>query len=173
MDSDLQRLQEALTSATHGMSVAKLTWRPGDQWSTAEILEHLYLSYRGTVKGMERCLQEGKPLARTPTLRERFMTTVVVGLGYMPTGRKAPQVAVPRGTPAEQVSKDMAAQIAAMDDAIRRCEARFGGRTPVLDHPILGPLNTRQWRKLHWVHGQHHLKQIRKLRAAGKAAVTQ
>jgi hypothetical protein len=51
-----------------------------------------------------------------------------------------------------------------MDDQIAKCEARFGKRTRVLDHPILGPLTGRQWRKFHWVHGQHHLKQIHKLR---------
>jgi len=173
MNSHLERLQAALTLATVDMTTAELTWRPGDKWNAAEVLEHLYLSYRGTVKGMERCLHEGKPLARTPTLRERFFTTVVVGLGYMPSGRKSPQVAVPRGTPPEQVSKDIAVQIAAMDDAIQRCEAKFGPRTPVLDHPILGPLNPCQWRKLHWVHGRHHLKQIRKLRAAGKMALSE
>jgi len=164
MDSHLQRLQDTLAAAMRGLTAEQLTWHPEGKWSTAEVLEHLYLSYRGTVKGMERCLREQKPLARTPTLRERWMTTVVVGMGFMPKGRKAPEVAVPRGTPAEQVSREIVAQILAMDDAIRRCEMQFGKRIPVLDHPILGPLTTRQWRKLHWVHGRHHVKHIWKLR---------
>jgi hypothetical protein len=34
----------------------------------------------------------------------------------------------------------------------------------LLDHPILGPLNATQWRKLHLVHGRHHLKQLLHLR---------
>jgi len=167
MDSHLQRLQDALTAAMRGMTAEQLTWHPEGKWSAAEVLEHLYLSYRGTVKGIERCLQAKKPLARTPTLRERWMTTVVVGIGFMPSGQKAPQVAVTRGIPVEQVSKGIAAQIVAMDDALQRCETQFGTRTPVLDHPILGPLSTRQWRKLHWVHGRHHVKQIWKLREQG------
>jgi len=52
----------------------------------------------------------------------------------------------------------------AMDAIIAQCEARFGGRVHVLDHPILGPLSAAQWRKLHVVHGQHHLKQLVRLR---------
>jgi hypothetical protein len=30
-----------------------------------------------------------------------------------------------------------------------------------MDHLILGPLTAGQWRKFHWVHGQHHARQIR------------
>src|SRR5947207_10653414 len=63
MDSYLHRLQQAITSATRGMTIEQLTSRAEGKWSAAEILEHLYLTYSGTVKGMERCLQLGKPLA--------------------------------------------------------------------------------------------------------------
>jgi hypothetical protein len=31
---------------------------------------------------------------------------------------------------------------------------------------ILGPLTIRQWRKFHLIHGRHHIKQIRAIRAA-------
>jgi hypothetical protein len=51
-----------------------------------------------------------------------------------------------------------------MDEAIAQCESRFGKQNRLLDHPILGPLTGRQWRKFHWVHGHHHLKQIQGLR---------
>ena len=51
-----------------------------------------------------------------------------------------------------------------MDAIIGQCEALFGPRVHVLDHPILGPLSASQWRKLHLVHGQHHLKQLLRLR---------
>jgi hypothetical protein len=47
-----------------------------------------------------------------------------------------------------------------MDAIIAQCEARFGRRVQVLDHPILGPLTAPQWRKLHLVHGRHHQKQV-------------
>jgi hypothetical protein len=91
-------------------------------------------------------------------------TFAVTGLGHLPEGRKSPKHALPRGMAAEEVVREIGPRISAMDDQIAKCEARFGKRTRVLDHPILGPLTGRQWQKFHWVHGQHHLKQIHKLR---------
>jgi hypothetical protein len=64
----------------------------------------------------------------------------------------------------DEVTRGITPQIAAMDEIIAQCEARFGKRTLLLDHPVLGPLTARQWRKFHWIHGRHHLKQIKELR---------
>jgi hypothetical protein len=164
MDAYLQRLQEAIASATLGMTAEDLQRHPEGKWSTAEVLEHLYLTYTGTAKGFERCLQAGKPLARTPMLKDRMSAFVVTGLGHLPAGRKAPERTQPRGMPPDEVSRDIGPRISAMDEVIGQCEARFGKRTRVLDHPVLGPLTARQWRKFHWVHGRHHVKQIQKLR---------
>ena len=167
MDRHLQRLQDAIGDATDGITSEQLTRHPQGKWCAAEVLEHLYLTYRATVKGCERCLQEGKPRARIPTLQHRLGTTVVVGLGYMPKGRKGPERSMPRGMPIEEVVKVIGPEIAAMDEAIAQCEDQFGKRTRILDHPFLGPLTARQWRKFHWVHGRHHLKQIWELRRMG------
>ena len=71
MDSYLERLQQAIASATHGMSDEELTRQPEGKWSAAEVLEHLYLTYTGTQKAFERCLKAGKPLAGAPTLKQR------------------------------------------------------------------------------------------------------
>jgi len=168
MDSYLERLQKALASATRGMSSEELTRHPEGgshgKWSAAEVLEHLYLTYAGTVKGFERCLQAGKPLATPITLKQQARITLVTELGYLPKGRKAPEPATPKGMSPDKVMAEIGSQIAAMGRLIAQCEARHGARTRVLNHPILGPLTARQWRKFHWVHGQHHIKQISKLR---------
>ena len=164
MDAYLQRLLEAIASATRDMSAEDLRRHPEGKWSTAEVLEHLYLTYTGTTKAFERCLQAGEPQARTPMLQDRVRAFVVTELGHLPEGRKSPKHALPRGMPVEEVVCEIGPRISSMDDQIAQCEARFGKRTRVLDHPILGPLTGRQWRKFHWVHGRHHLKQIHKLR---------
>jgi hypothetical protein len=164
MDAYLERLRAAITSAILGMTAEDLVRHPDGKWSTAEVLEHLYLTYTGTVKGFERCLQAGKPLARTPIVKDRMRVFVVTGLGHLPEGRKAPERTQPRGMAADEVTREIGPSISAMDELIAQCEARFGKRTRVLDHPVLGPLTARQWRKFHWVHGCHHLKQIQKLR---------
>jgi hypothetical protein len=164
MDSRLDKLKESLQSAVEGMSSEQLSWHPPGKWCVAELLEHLYLTYTGTIKGFERVVKNGKPLASRASMAQRMQTLVVVGLGHMPAGRKAPAMVLPKGLPAEEVRNQIGAKMAAMDAIIAQCEARFGRRVRLLDHPLLGPLSAPQWRKLHLVHGQHHLKQILQLR---------
>jgi hypothetical protein len=165
MDFYLRRLQDAIGSITAGMSPEMLGRRPqADKWSAGEVLEHLYLTYTGTIKGFENCLAADKPLARARTWKDRARTMVVVGLGHMPEGRKSPKNAMPRGLPCDRVLAEFSAKLAAMDALISQAEEKFGSDAALIDHPILGPLCARQWRKFHWVHGRHHLKQLQRLR---------
>jgi hypothetical protein len=172
MDRRLDKLKQSLESALEGMSSEQWSWHPPGKWSAAEILEHLYLTYTGTIKGFERVMTSGKPLASRASMAHRVRTLVVVGLGHMPAGVKAPAVALPKGLPAEKVRSEFGAKIGEMDAIIAQCEARFGRQVRVLDHPILGPLTAPQWRKLHVVHGRHHHKQLLRLRenATGQMA---
>ena len=164
MDSRLEKLKENLESAVEGMSSEQLSWHLQEKWCAAEVLEHLYLTYTGTIQGFERVMRKGKPLASRASMGHRVSTLVVVGLGHMPAGRKAPAMSLPKGLPAEKVRNEIGAKIVAMDAIMAQCEARFGRRVQLLDHPILGPLSATQFRKLHLVHGQHHLNQLLRLR---------
>jgi hypothetical protein len=170
MDSRLETLKQALESAAEGMSSEQLNWHPAGKWCAAEVLEHLYLTYTGTIKGFERVLAAGKPLATRTSLRHRVRKLVVVGFGHMPEGRKAPENTRPRGLAAEQVRKEVGAKIEAMDAIMQQCENRFGRGVKLLDHPILGPLTAAEWRKFHLVHGMHHQMQILRLREGARSA---
>ena len=170
MDMLLQQIRDWISSATRGMSAQQLAWHPEGKWSAGEILEHLSLTYVGTRAGCERCLKEDKCLARSPSLRDRLGTFVVVTCGHMPEGRQSPAAACPKGMPVETVLADTDQMIVAMDESLRRCEERFGSRIRLIDHPILGPLTVQQWRKFHWVHARHHIKQIEALRTRVRAA---
>jgi hypothetical protein len=164
MDSRLDKLKDSLESAVEGMSSEQLSWHLPGKWSAAKVLEHLYLTYTGTIKGLERVMTSGKPLATRASIVQRLLTFAVVGLGHMPAGRKAPAIVQPKGLSAEQVRTEIGAKLVAMDAIIAQCEARFGRQVKLLDHPILGPLTAPQWRKLHLVHGRHHQKQLLRLR---------
>jgi DinB superfamily len=168
MDSHLKRLQEALREATEGMSAEERSWHPPGKWCVDEVLEHLYLTYTGTIRGFTRALEAGKPSAGRVTPGQRARILLVVGLGYMPEGRSAPAGVVPRGLAGGTVNEEIGGKIAEMDAVIGRCERELGGGKfrgrAILEHPILGPLTARQWRKFHLVHGMHHAKQIRRLR---------
>ena len=168
MDSRLEKLQQVLDAAVAGMSDEEFSRHREGKWCAAEILEHLYLTYTGTIKGFERVLEAGKPLAANSTLRDRLRSFVVFGFDYFPSGREAPKQAVPRGLHTERVRADIQPKIAEMDQIIADCESRFG-RIPVLDHPILGPLTASRWRQFHLIHGRHHARQIERLRDWMKA----
>ncbi len=165
MDPHLATLQAAIASAIAGLSAEQSAWHPPQKWCAAEILEHLYLTYTGTTKGFGRVLAAGQPLAAKPTWKNRAQAVIVVEFGYLPSGRKAPAHAQPRGLPSQQVASEIAAKIAEMDEVITRCQEKFGSGVKVLDHPFLGPFSTSQWRKFHLVHGLHHVKQIQTLRS--------
>lgn len=163
MDPCLQRLQKEIATAITGLTPEQCASHPPGKWSVTEILEHLYLTYTGTIKGFQRVAEAGKSLATTQSWVQRGRTLIVVGFGYLPPGREAPPVARPRGVPAEKVHSEIGPKIAEMDEVMTRCESNLGASRKLLDHPILGPLTAAQWRKFHLIHGLHHLKQIRHL----------
>ncbi len=97
MDLRLEKLGASLQSAVDGMSSDQLRWHVPGKWCAAEVLEHLYLSYAGTILGFERVMRKGRPLASQASMAQRVLTFLIVGLGHMPTGRKTPAIATPRG----------------------------------------------------------------------------
>jgi hypothetical protein len=164
MDPRLDTLKQSLESAVEGMSNDQLRWHVPGKWCAAEVLEHLYLTYTGTTRGLEKVITSGTPLATKPSMRQRVLTLVVVGLRYLPSGIDAPAIVKPKGLPVEQVRNEIWAKLVAMDAIIAQCEARFGRHAKLLDHPILGALTAAEWRTLHAVHGRHHQKQLLQLR---------
>jgi DinB superfamily len=163
VDPKLSRLRTTLANAIGGMSAADCARHPAGKWSSAEILDHLNLTYLGTIRNFERCLASGKPGASSERSRKRWPGRLILWLGFFPPGRKSPERVLPRGTPLEQLKKEIFENIARMDKIIADCDARFGPGRPVAEHPILGPLTAREWRKFHWVHGRHHARQIIRL----------
>jgi len=164
MDARLSQLQHEISSVVAGLTDQQLSTHPSGKWCTAEILEHLYLTYTGTTKGVQRLLESGKPKVTPPTWKQRGRALSVLGFAYLPSGRESPPMVRPKGIPAAKVQTEIGTRIAEMDAILASCESKFGGRMKVLDHPILGPLTVNQWRTFHLVHGRHHIKQIQRLR---------
>jgi hypothetical protein len=166
MSEYISRLQEAIASLLRDLSPDELAYRAEGKWSVGEVLEHLYLTYTGTIKGCERCLAAKKPLTTPRTLMQRCKAFTVLAVGYYPTGVTSPKTVRPKGIPCEQFLGGITQQITSMDEWITRCEDYYGVRTRLMDHPIMGALTGPQWRKFHWVHGMHHVRQISQLRNA-------
>ncbi len=141
MDSRLDKLKQIWSQRWKACPASNGVGILAGKWCAAEVLEHLYLTYTGTIQGLERVMRKGKPLASRASMAHRALTFVVVGLGHLPAGRKAPAFVQPKGLPAEQARNEIGAKIVAMDAIIAQCEARFGRQVNLLDHPFLGPLD--------------------------------
>ncbi|MGB9072782.1 MAG: DinB family protein [Terriglobales bacterium] len=161
MDAYLERLRQELENALAGTTPAGLAKGPAGKWNSGQILEHLYLTYKNTNKGIARCLEKGAPLVTRATLRHRLATLLVVDLEYLPGGNKAPERARPQGMSPDEALAAIFPEIRQMDSGLAECERKFGANTKIMDHPILGPLSAKRWRRFHLVHGRHHARQIR------------
>ena len=161
MTCPLERLRRELEDAIAGVSDRALAQAPPGKWNSGQILEHLFLTYKNSNRGLGKCLEKGAPLATRRTLKHRLSTLLVVNVGYMPKGRKAPERALPRGIAPGELRSNIFVEIQKMESGFADCERRFGAGTKIMDHPFLGPLTAAEWRKFHWVHGRHHARQIR------------
>lgn len=165
MNFYLERTRSALDRAIAGITTEELSREQAGKWCVAEILEHLSLTYDGTARVMQRCLDSGRTLASRTSARDLFARTLVVSLGYMPHGRKSPEMVKPRGASPQTVIAVLQQNLTRMDEAILGCVRRYGAKVRLANHPVLGPLNATEWSKFHWVHTRHHLKQIARIRA--------
>ena len=169
MDFYLQRALDAIEAETRGMPAQQLAWRRGDKWSAGEILEHLALAFSSTSKAMERALEAGHAPKTKATAKQWAATLLVVKLGYFPSGRPAPEWTRPRGLDAAQAVETIRAALVEMDRKIAEAQSKLGDGV-VAVHPIIGPLSARQWRKFHWRHTRHHMKQVAALREQYRGA---
>ena len=168
MDAWLERLQREIKEATTQLRDSDWSRAPEERWNSAQIMEHLGRSYGTTAKMLELSMDAGVRQVRAATLPERLKKLLVVELGVLPTGAKAPAMVTPKGDPGPVALERALANLERMNAAIAAAEERWGSRNSIAMHPNLGPLNPREWRKFHYIHGRHHLLQIRN--RAGKQA---
>lgn len=160
MSPELEQIRHEVERLTLGWSESDWHRALGGKWNSGQILEHLLLSFKGTTKGVLNVMQAGRPLGSKPTLRDRLLTLYVAKFGRMPGERHSPELAVPKdGLEADSLRRFYDALVA-LDATLADAERRFGSNVKLLDHPTLGPLSTRDWRRFHQTHAKHHLKQI-------------
>ncbi len=160
MSPELEFVRYETERATQGKSPNDWLRGPGGKWNSLQILEHLALSYAATTKGLLRTLEVGQPQSGNPELGQRIRRLYVLGVGRFPSGAEAPKQTTPRDGLGNDPLRRFNDALVAMDATLTDAEKRFGARTRVLNHPILGPLTVQQWRRFHQVHGRHHLKQV-------------
>jgi uncharacterized protein DUF1569 len=160
-----KQIHDAIANATEGLSENEMRQHPEGKWDTAAILEHLALAFGSTARLMDKCIGEGRTLATSSTLKQRLGRMVVLGFSYIPGGRKSPERVMPsQSVSGKEALQMIFANLEKMDQALGRCENRFGNKTDVADHLVFGPIPVSGWRKFHLLHTRHHMKQIDILR---------
>lgn len=163
-DPYLRRALRAIEAATAGLSAVAWDCSPAGRWNRAGIVEHLGRAYGSTAHILQKCLTDGAPKGRPPSWAQLVIRVMVVEAGYLPSGVQAPEMTVPEGMAGPEALAYARQALRALDAATTACEARFGPHVLLANHPLLGGFTVRHWRRFHWVHTRHHVRQIRRLR---------
>ena len=160
MSPELESVRREAAQAAGAASADALSRAPEGKWTPLQVLEHLVLSYTATTKGLLRAMEAGRPQRADRTLGHRLKSLYVLGIGKFPKGIDAPRQTVPGTGLGDDPLHCFNNALVAMDASLTDAERRFGHRSRLLVHPVLGPLTAQQWRRFHQVHGRHHFKQI-------------
>jgi hypothetical protein len=161
MDHYLKRALEEIERTVVPLDPGVLTRTVDGRWSACDILEHLMLAFKANAATFEKALASGTLKARPPRLAQRVGKLLVIDLGYFP------RVEAPEGTrPCGSITPD--GSLAAIRDALVTLDAtmsrfvsRFGVEPLAANHPYFAGLTIPQWRKFHWRHTVHHMRQVR------------
>jgi hypothetical protein len=157
---ELEFVRRETEHATRGISPEGWLRAPEGHWNSLQILEHLMLSYTATTKGLLRTMESGELDRSGPSAGQYLRRFYVLRVGRFPSGVESPKQTRPKSSLGDEPLRPFNDALVAMDAMLADAEKRFGAKTRILRHPILGPLTVKQWRRFHEVHGRHHLKQI-------------
>lgn len=167
---DIAACRHGLRKALSGLSPSDAERSHDGAWSIANIVEHLDLSYTRNAAGLERRIAKGDAPDRARTVRQHAIRFLIVTMGYFPSGRKAPTGVVPQGRSFAELAPAIDGHLVELDRWLSEGERVFGATRAVLDHPIIGPFSIDDWRRFHWIHTRHHVKQIAFRRSAARTS---
>jgi hypothetical protein len=134
---------------------------PAGKWTPGEIVAHLAQVLDRSATGFE-ARAEHAPMTRRGGGPKQFVArNLVLGTGWFPRGRKAPEGSAPPASPnratTEADFRRGVERFMALEQKLlpRRAKDLF------LKHPVLGDLTLGEFMRFHVVHSLHHAKQIR------------
>ena len=156
----MHRATEGFLALLDGVSDTQWHLHPaGEEWSIAQTVEHVVLSNRGILKGLEHLL--AAPIADDAT---RFDDAGISSAMFRSDG-PAPAFAVPTGRFATRAEGVAALSAAFEDIAAWAKESPETLRAHGLPHPLFGLFDGVQWILFGAAHTDNHARQLRAIRA--------
>jgi hypothetical protein len=142
---------------------AEADWHraPPGKWTPAQIVHHLAISLDMSGRTFEE--RRGKPpmRRRSRTARERLAYFLVLQVGWMPSGRRAPELTRPAERPDPRVVERQLRDGVARFLALERELLPLRRDDLFVKNPALGDLTLPEWLRFHVRHCAHHARQIR------------
>ena len=132
---------------------------PDGKWSPGMIVDHVATAVENSAKGFASRADKPAMTRRPRSMVQRVANVLVLGLGYFPSGRKAPETTLPSARPDRAATEArLRAACATFADVRRKLAHRPGDL--FLKHPVLGDLTVDEFMRFHVRHAAHHRKQI-------------
>src|SRR5262252_50740 len=118
MGASLEQTLADLEAAIAGMSEPEFAAAPAGKWSIGEILEHLSITYVTSNDRLFSKILTSGPSFTPQSLKQRVATFAVTTLGYLPSGRKAPEFTRPKGRPTAEILADIRRALPEMESGL-------------------------------------------------------
>lgn len=136
------------------------TTAPAGKWAPGEIVAHLAQVLQRSADGFEARAGHAPMKRRGGGPRQFVARNLVLGTGWIPSGRTAPEGTAPPASPNRATTE------ADLRRGVERFIALEKQLLPeraddlFLKHPVLGDLTLGEFMRFHVVHALHHAKQI-------------
>lgn len=156
----LSRLEPMVLHPLHGVNGDGWHRAPPGKWTIAQILQHLAIGVDLVAAAFER-RQDKTGMRRRAKPYQTVLRHLVLGLGRIPGGLKAPGFTRPEERPDPEL---IVAEFRMGVEKLREFAAtwpRERQKSLFVGHPMLGDLNFPEWVRFHYLHCRHHAGQIR------------
>ncbi len=161
-----ERAQERFIAAISNLTEAQGNFRPAeDQWTIAEIVEHVSIVNDGFLRITHKLLKEAEAAPKPPKADLNLGHTSLNENGEQRGRFQAPERVHPKGgVNIEESLAKLRATLAGFAEIQPRLEA-VDLSEQMFPHPALGPFSAYQWMVLLGEHEDRHRGQIERLKA--------
>ncbi len=157
----LSRLEPMVLHPLHGVNGTTWHRAPRRKWCIAQILQHLAIGVDLVAVAFEQ--RADKPaMQRRSKPYQTVLRHLVLGVGRIPGGLKAPELTKPEPKPEPDL---VTAEFRMGVQNLKGLADNWPRDRQVslyVRHPLLGDLNFPEWVRFHYLHCRHHAGQIRR-----------